>query len=400
MYKVSYFKNVLKIDILNLMLCQYDKVQGGKQMEKSKVYFTNLKTKPGLNLLDKLEKLVKKAGIEDIDFKNKFVAIKIHFGEPGNLAYIRPNYAAKMVKIIKSLNGVPFLTDANTLYTGRRSNAVDHLEAAFENGFNPLTVGCQVIIADGLKGTDYREVEINCKHCKTAKIGTAIADADIIISMNHFKGHEMTGFGGALKNLGMGSGSRGGKLEMHSASQPKIEKDKCVSCGQCIKSCSQMAISFDSERKAELDYAKCIGCGQCVAVCQFGAAQVIWNESADTANEKIAEYTKAVIDDKQHFHISFIMNVSPNCDCWNSNDMAIVPDIGIAASFDPVALDKACVDLVNKAPVINGSVIDHEHYHEGEDKFNHIHVNTNWEAGLKHAEEIGIGTQNYELIVL
>lgn len=369
-------------------------------MEKSKVYFTDLKTKPGLNLLDKLEKLVKKAGIENIDFKNKFVAIKIHFGEPGNLAYIRPNYAAKLVKVIKELEGIPFLTDANTLYTGRRSNAIDHLEAAFENGFNPLSVGCNVIIADGLKGTDYREIEINCKHCKTAKIGTAIADSDIIISMNHFKGHEMTGFGGAIKNLGMGSGSRGGKLEMHSASQPKIKKENCVACGQCIKSCSQSAIVIDKDKKADIDYSKCVGCGQCVAICQFNAAQVIWNESADTANEKIAEYTYAVIKDKPNFHISFIMNVSPNCDCWNSNDIAIVPDIGIAASFDPVALDRACVDLVNKAPIINGSVLEHEHYHEGEDKFTHIHVNTNWEAGLKHAEQIGIGTQDYELVVL
>ncbi len=369
-------------------------------MEKSKVYFTNLKTTPNLNLLDKLEKLVKKAGIESIDFQDKFVAIKIHFGEPGNLAYIRPNYAAKIVSIIKELKGMPFLTDSNTLYTGKRANAIDHLETAFQHGFNPLSAGCNVIIADGLKGTEYREIEINCEHCKTAKIGAAIADSDIIISINHFKGHEMTGFGGALKNLGMGSGSRGGKLEMHSASQPKIKSANCVSCGQCIKGCSQDAITFDDNKKAVINYDKCIGCGQCVAMCQFNAAQVVWNESADTANEKIAEYTYAVIKDKPNFHISFIMNVSPNCDCWSSNDIAIVPDIGIAASFDPVALDRACVDLVNKAPIISGSVLEHSHYHDGEDKFNHIHVNTNWEAGLKHAEKIGIGTQNYELIVI
>lgn len=369
-------------------------------MEKSKVYFTNLRTRPGLNLLDKLEKLIKKANIENIDFKNKFVAIKIHFGEPGNLAYIRPNYAAKVVKVIKSLGGIPFLTDSNTLYTGRRANAIDHLNSAFENGFNPLTVGCNVIIADGLKGTEYREIEINSKHCKTAKIGSAIADADIVISMNHFKGHEMTGFGGALKNLGMGSGSRGGKLEMHSASQPKIRKKNCKSCSQCIKNCSQHAISFDENKIASIDYSKCIGCGQCVAVCQFGAAQVVWNESADTANEKIAEYAYAVIKDKANFHINFIMNVSPDCDCFNSNDLAIVPDIGIAASFDPIALDKASVDLVNKAPIIEGSILSDKHYHEGEDKFNHVHVNTNWETGLKHGEELGMGTLDYELITI
>jgi uncharacterized Fe-S center protein len=375
-------------------------------MEKSKVYFTNLRTKPGVNLLDKVERLIKKAGIEGIDFNNKFTAIKIHFGEPGNLAYIRPNYAARIVKVIKDLGGVPFLTDSNTLYSGRRSNAVDHLEAAYENGFNPLTVGCHIMIADGLKGTDYREVEINLKHCKTAKIGTVIADADIVISMNHFKGHEMTGFGGALKNLGMGSGSRGGKLEMHSASKPKIVEKNCVSCGQCIKNCAQDAIEFNENRKAVIDYDKCVGCGQCVAVCQFDAAQVIWNEGADTANEKIAEYAHAVIDGKPSFHINFIMNVSPNCDCWDSNDVPIVPDLGIMASFDPVALDKASIDAVNAAPVTSGSLLDErvcdfkEHEHNHGDKIHHIHPNTDWRVGLTYAEEIGLGTQDYELVVV
>ncbi len=370
------------------------------ETSKSKVYFTDFKTKSGMNLLDKLEKLVKKAGIQNIDFKNKFVAIKIHFGEPGNLAFIRPNYAAKVVSIIKELGGIPFLTDSNTLYSGRRSNAIDHLDAASENGFNKLTVGCNIIIADGLKGTDYREIEINQKYCKTAKIGTAICDSDIIISMSHFKGHEMTGFGGALKNLGMGSGSRGGKLEMHSASQPKIEKENCTGCRQCIKNCAQGAISLDENKKASIDYEKCVGCGQCVAECMFDAAQIIWNESAVTANEKIAEYAYAVIKDKPSFHISFIMDVSPNCDCWDSNDIPIVPNIGMAASFDPIALDRACVDLVNKAPIIKGSVLDNNEFNNDEDKFTHIHSNTDWESGLKHGESIGMGTQDYELIIV
>ena len=369
-------------------------------MERSKVYFTDLRTKPGHNLLDKLENLIKKAEIEKIDFNNKFIAIKIHFGEPGNLAFLRPNYAARIVTVIKQLGGKPFLTDANTLYSGRRSNALDHIESAMENGFNYMTLGCNVLIADGLKGTDYREIEIDKEYCRTAKIGTVIADADIIISMNHFKGHEMTGFGGAVKNLGMGCGSKGGKLEMHSASQPKIKKKKCVGCGKCALGCSQHAITFDQENKAEINYEKCIGCGQCVAICRFNAAQVVWNESADVTNKKIAEYAYAVLKDKPNFHISFIMNVSPNCDCWNSNDMAIVPDIGIAASFDPVALDKACVDLVNKAPMISGSVLEDIHYQKGEDKFTHIQNNTDWKTGLEHGEKIGIGKLDYELIIV
>ncbi|MGL4368126.1 MAG: DUF362 domain-containing protein, partial [Spirochaetota bacterium] len=304
----------------------------------SKVYFTDMRTSSGNSMQQKLERLMHQAGISSIDFSGKFTAVKIHFGEPGNLAFIRPNYASTVASVIRELGGLPFLTDANTLYSGRRANAVDHLRAAEENGFTWASTGCNVIIADGLKGTEFREIEINQPHCRTAKIAAAIADADIIITMNHFKGHEMTGFGGALKNIGMGSGSRGGKLEMHSASHPVIKKIKCVSCGACVSSCSQKAISFDKEKKAEIDYARCIGCGQCVALCRFDAAQVVWDEKADIANEKIAEYAYAALKGKPHFHISFIMDVSPNCDCWPSNDAPIVPDIGIAASFDPVAL--------------------------------------------------------------
>lgn len=303
-------------------------------METSKVYFTNLRTTPSSNLLDKMERLVKRAGIANIDFQNQFVAIKIHFGEPGNLAFIRPNYAARMATLLRNLGAKPFLTDCNTLYSGRRANAVDHLESAMENGFNPISAKCDVIIADGLKGTEYREIEIDGEYCKAPKIGSAIADADIIISMNHFKGHEQTGFGGALKNLGMGCASVGGKLELHSASQPRIDIESC----------------------------------------------------------------------KPNFHISFIMNVSPECDCWNHNDAAIVPDLGIAASFDPVALDKACADMVIKAPILEtgnrlSDAPHHEHL-EGCDKFHLMHPDTNWQAGLEHAEKIGLGTQKYELITV
>lgn len=386
--------------MFNIYIYDHKNNLRGDNMEKAKVFFTDLRTRPGMNLLNKLEKLIKTAGIEQINFKDNFTAIKIHFGEPGNLAFIRPNYAAKVVSVVKELGGLPFLTDANTLYTGERSNAVDHLQSAMENGFNPMVVGCNVIIADGLKGTEYREIELNLKHCKSAKIGSAVADADIIISMNHFKGHEMTGFGGALKNLGMGCGSRGGKLEMHSASKPKIESKNCVACGQCIKNCSQKAITFDENKIAKIDYDKCIGCGQCVAVCMFNAAEVVWNEAADTANEKIAEYAYAVVKGKQCFHINFIMDISPDCDCFSNNDMPIVADIGIAASFDPVALDRACVDMVNNATKLSGSILDEKHYHEGEDKFGHIHANTDWKSGLEHGEQIGLGVQEYEIVIV
>jgi uncharacterized Fe-S center protein len=368
----------------------------------SKVYFTDMRAKPGRNLLDKLLILIQKAGIEQIDFKDKFTAVKIHFGEPGNLSYIRANYAAKIVQFLLDKQAKPFLTDSNTLYMGRRSNAIDHIKSAFENGFNPLAVPCPVIIGDSLKAIDYKEIPIDLPHCKTAKIGSAIADADIIISMNHFKGHEQAGFGGALKNLGMGSASRQGKLDLHSSSQPIIDAAECTSCGQCVKYCASKAIHLNKNKKAEIDYELCVGCGQCVAVCQHEAAQPVWNSSIDIMNYKIAEYTFAVLKDKPNFHINFIMDVSPNCDCWGCNDAAIVPNIGIAASFDPVALDKASADLVTASEANMNSALDVKKYGDlqNKDKFKIIHPLTDWEDGLRHAEAIGLGSLNYELITV
>jgi uncharacterized Fe-S center protein len=351
----------------------------------------------GKGILDKMEAMLRSAGFFDIEYKDKFVAIKLHFGEPGNLSYLRPNYAARIVELVKSASGKPFLTDCNTLYKGRRSNAVDHLLAASENGFNLLSGGAGVIIADGLRGTDYREVEIGMKHVRSAKIGSAIADADIVISLSHFKGHEMTGFGGAIKNLGMGSGSVGGKLEMHSDSKPEIRREACVGCGACVRNCAQSAIALDAERKAVIDYAKCVGCGQCIAMCRYDAAAPTWN--AVSAQEKIAEYAYAAVKDKPGFHVSFVMNVSPDCDCWDRNDAAIVPDIGILASRDPVALDRAAFDLVNAAPVNRGSAADGPAAGgAAADKFQAVHPGVDGRLGLAYAASIGLGSEDYELV--
>jgi uncharacterized Fe-S center protein len=366
----------------------------------SKVWITDLRTKSGNNLLNKLERLMVKAGIDQIDFDKKMTAIKIHFGEPGNLAYLRPNFSATVAKYVRKKGAIPFLTDANTLYHGRRSNAPEHLEAAFENGYNPIATGCPVVIADGIKGTEYREIALNMECCKSAKIGSAIADADIIISMNHFKGHDMTGFGGALKNLGMGCASVGGKLFLHSVSSPRIHLDNCTGCRICEKFCSQEAIKV-TNKKAVIDYNICIGCGQCVAVCQYDAAQVVWNNASELVCKRIAEYSYAVVKDKPAFHINFVLDISPNCDCWDFNDYPMVSNIGIAASFDPVAIDQACADLVKAAPALPASKICDEHPGNdltGEDKFKHAAPNTDWEAGLEHGEKIGLGTRDYELI--
>lgn len=370
-------------------------------MTKSKVYFTDLKSKPTSNLYKKLDALVTKAGIDTIDFDHKLTAIKIHFGEPGNLAYLRPNFAARIIRMVRTKNAIPFLTDCNTLYHGRRSNAPQHIEAAFENGFNPLATDCPVIIGDGIKGIDYREIELNMEYCKSAKIGSAITDAEVIITMNHFKGHEITGFGGALKNLGMGCASVGGKLFLHSGSSPKIYEENCTGCRICEKYCNYDAIKVGTDKIARIDYEKCTGCGQCVAVCQYDSAQVVWQNASEIVTRRVSEYAYAAVKDKASFHINFIIDVSPDCDCWGFNDYPLVPDIGIAASFDPVALDQASADMVLSAPALPGSRICNDHAGgdlKGKDKFKLAHPNTYWQTGLEHGEKIGLGSRDYEII--
>lgn len=365
-------------------------------MEKSKVYFTNMKTSLEENLPQKLKRLILATGMDRIDFDGKYTAIKMHFGEPGNLAFLRPNYAAVVVDAVKELGGRPFLTDCNTLYVGGRKNALDHLDSAYQNGFSPFSTGCHVLIADGLKGTDEELVPVEGDYVREAKIGRAVMDADIFISLNHFKGHEATGFGGALKNIGMGCGSRAGKMEMHSAGKPYVEQENCIGCGNCIRICAHGAPSIKG-RKASIDQDKCVGCGRCIGVCPKDAVCASNDESNDILNRKIAEYSLAVVKDRPHFHISLVIDVSPNCDCHAENDIPIVPDVGMFASFDPVALDRACADAVNAQPVIAGSQLD-EMPHVHQDHFIDSAPTTDWRVCLEHAEKIGLGTQEYELV--
>jgi len=366
-------------------------------MGASKVYFTDFRTTLQKNLPMKLTQLVKQAGmLEHIDFEGKYAAIKIHFGEPGNLSYLRPNYSRVIVEQIRQQGGKPFLTDCNTLYVGRRKNALDHLDAAYENGYNPFATDCHVIIADGLKGTDEAIVPIDGEYVKNAKIGRAVMDADVFISMNHFKGHVCAGFGGALKNVGMGCGSRAGKMEMHSAGKPQVREKKCIGCGICARSCAHGAISI-KDKKACIDYDRCVGCGRCIGECPRDAVVAANDESNEILNRKIAEYAWAVLKDRPHFHISFVMDVSPNCDCHSSNDVPIVPNVGIFASFDPVALDMACADAVNSQPAVPASALGQSEYDLG-DYFKNVHPETNWMSAIDHAVKLGLGSKEYELI--
>ena len=365
----------------------------------SKVYFADLRADVHENLQQKLTRLMKTAGMGDIDFQDKFVAIKLHFGEPGNLAFLRPNWARTVADFVKERGGKPFLTDCNTLYVGGRKNALDHMDSAMLNGFNPMTTGCQIIIGDGLKGSDEVEVPVvGGEYVKNAKIGRAVMDADVFISLTHFKGHEEAGFGGCLKNIGMGCGSRAGKMEQHNAGKPHVAEKHCIGCGQCRKICAHGAPIIENG-KAHIDHDKCVGCGRCIAVCPKDAVRIDWDETTTNLNCKIAEYTKAVVDGRPCFLISLVIDVSPNCDCHAENDMAIVPNVGMFASFDPVALDMACVDAVNAQTPLRGSAADDEHAKAHvHDHFQRLHPDTNWRSCLEHGEKIGIGTREYELI--
>jgi uncharacterized Fe-S center protein len=370
-------------------------------MEKSTVYFTDFRCKIDEGLPTKLKKLCLAAGIRTIDMDGKFVAIKMHFGELGNLAYLRPNYARVVADLVKEQGGMPFLTDCNTLYPGSRKNALEHLDCANLNGFLPMTVGCQILIGDGLRGTDEAEVPVvNGEYVKTAKIGRAIMDADVFISLTHFKGHEATGFGGALKNIGMGCGSRAGKMEQHCSGKPAVQEDLCRGCRRCAKECGSDAISYP-QGKAVIDYDKCKGCGRCIGACSFDAIYNPNSSANEILDRKMAEYAHAVCYGRPCFHISLVQDISPNCDCHAENDAPILPDIGMFASFDPVALDQACADACLAATPLPGSQLGDNlakpNWNCRHDNFKDSNPNIEWQATLEQAEKVGMGMRAYVL---
>jgi uncharacterized Fe-S center protein len=350
------------------------------------------------NLVAKIGRLIETAGLSEAVKERDLVAVKLHFGEMGNTAFIRPVFLRKIVETIKGVNGVPFLTDANTLYSGTRSDSPSHLTTAIQNGFAYAVVDAPIIIADGLRGKNETSITVNQKNFKRVYIGTDIVEADALISVAHFKGHELSGFGGAIKNLGMGCASRRGKLAQHSTVAPKVIKKKCIGCGDCVGHCSQNALSL-VEEKAVLDAKKCIGCGECILVCPNTAIEIEWNQAVPVFLEKMIEYTMGVLKGKSQkmLSINFITDVSPACDCYPMNDAPIVKDIGVLASKDPVAIDQASVDLVNQEHALPGSCLQ-THMKPGEDKFKGVYPKVDWAYQLEYAEQLGLGSRNYELV--
>ncbi len=374
---------------------------------KRSVFFSDLKVQSGKTLLDKLDILLNRADLKGKIREKDLVAIKLHFGEKGNTAFVRPIFLRRVVDRVKELKGKPFLTDTNTLYSGTRSEAVSHLTTAFENGFIESVVNAPVLIADGLRGNAAMKVRIDKPIFKTVPIAHAIGMADALITVTHFKGHELSGFGGALKNLGMGCSSREGKLSQHSNISPQVKGKTCKGCGACLSWCAQEAISMLSLKSgvetkqgvASIDPKKCVGCGECILTCPSGAIQIQWNESIPIFQKKMVEHAYGAVQKKKGkaLYLTFLTQISPACDCYGYSDTPIVNDIGILSSEDPVAIDQASVDLVNGEAGNRSSKLPGA-WNPGENKFRAIYPEVDWNIQLAYAEEIGLGTREYELI--
>jgi len=365
------------------------------------VQFAPIRSERKRSMLDRIQIALRRAGIEQVISPGDKVAIKVHFGERGNTAFVSPIYTREVVRLVKDLGASPFVTDANTLYSGMRSNAIDHIQCALENGFSYATIGAPIIIADGLSGHDATEVPIvNGRHFDTVKLGSAAVEADAMIVISHVKGHEMAGFGGALKNIGMGLGCRSAKQRMHSGVKPEVQPDKCINCGKCISWCPQHCIATrtyaDDSRSSFINQERCIGCGECVAACAYGAIEVNWETDAASFLERMVEHAAGALENKRDktVFLSFLTNISPDCDCFDMSDAPIVGDIGVLAARDVVAIDQAAYDLVTRAPGLEGS--RGEGLEEGEDKFQGIH-GTDGTHAMVYAERMGLGTRSYEL---
>jgi len=366
----------------------------------STVYFADMRANHKENLFDKITRLLTMVGLGQHVAAEDLTAVKIHFGEKGNSAFIRPIFARHVVAEIKKLGARPFLTDSSTLYPGERKEAISALTCAIENGFGFACVGAPLIISDGLRGVTETEVAIEGELLQKVYIGTEIVEADALVAMSHFKCHELTGFGGAIKNLGMGCASRKGKLVQHSTVAPKVSAKYCTGCGICPRSCAHDAIVI-TDGKAAIDPQQCTGCSRCITVCPVKAINIQWNEAADLVMRKMAEYAKGALQGKtgKTVYLNFITQVSPACDCYGHADAPIVNDIGICASDDPVAIDQACADLVNNARGNEGSALKTGH-EPGGDKFRGVWPEIPWEVQLEHGEKIGLGSRNYELVRL
>jgi uncharacterized Fe-S center protein len=354
---------------------------------REKVFFLPASVDESHELIaKKVEKLFFAIGLLETIEEGAFVALKIHFGEKGNTGYIKPPWLSDLIGQIKRRRARAFFTDSNTLYVGQRSNSVDHLNLAADHGFSWDKTGIPTIIADGLIGRDDDEIAVSLPRIKSAKVASAILNSDVIICLSHFTGHISTGVGAAIKNLGMGCASRAGKLEQHSDAHPRVNPKVCTNCAVCLDYCPAGAI-IQADGSAFIVNEKCIGCGECLVVCNVGAVKHRWDQDYIRVQEKMAEYAFAV---RTKFlnrigFINFVLTVTKDCDCMSTKGKIIAEDVGILASADPVALDKASADLVierSGADILRGA------------------NDVDWAVQLRHGKKIGLGNMDYDLIEL
>lgn len=367
---------------------------------KPTVYFADMRAGYRENLFQKLERLLLQTDFNTTFCRGDLVAVKVHFGEKGGHAYIRPTFIRRIVDRLKKSGSKPFLTDSCTLYPGERKESPSALTCAIENGFDFAVAGAPLIMCDGLRGHSASKVPVAGEILQQVDIAQGILDADGLVCVSHFKCHELTGFGGAIKNLGMGCSSRTGKMEQHCNLAPTVDEERCTSCGACLRVCAHDAI-IAVEGKARILVDKCVGCARCITVCDDRAIQVNWGSEAELTMKKMAEYALGSLHGKRQksLFVNFVTQVSPSCDCYGHSDSAIVPDIGILVSTDPVAIDQACADLVNQARGLQGTALASGH-EPGGDKFRGVHPAIDWETTLAHAVKIGLGSREYDLVTL
>jgi hypothetical protein len=351
----------------------------------SKVYFVAAQESDTLAVVQaKLVEVLRKSGLFECVKANDRAVIKMHFGEEGNVGHVRPEYIRIIVDLIAEKKASAVLSDTNTLYVGRRVRSAEHEQLAGEHGFSKENTGVQVVVPDERDAGNCVTLGINKAFVKDAKILKLYRDADVLIGVAHFKGHLVTGFGGAIKNIGMGCASREGKLAQHSTLSPVTYSQKCTGCGECVSVCQVEAITLVN-KKSSIDGAKCIGCASCIAACRFEAIDVNWGSGAGTLQEKMAEYAFAVLHHrKKNIFVNVATKITAECDCLAKDDPRIVPDVGIFVSADPVALDQATYDLVCKAG--------------GKDVFKEAHPKSDSRKQIGHAAKLGLGTKKYELV--
>jgi len=354
---------------------------------KTQVFFAKVAEKETTESIQKkIARLFDAAAFADCIAPKDLVAIKIHFGEKGNEGQIDPQLARAVSEKIKALKARPFFTDTNTLYAGQRSNSHDHLMVAAEHGYSIEKLGAPVIIADGLKGRNQVEVPIEGgKHFKTVRIASDFLVADAMAALTHVTGHLAAGYGGAIKNVGMGCAARAGKLAQHSDIMPEIIKKKCTGCGTCVKWCPEHAVAI-VEKKAQINQSLCISCGECLAVCKSNAVKYTWGNKSATLGERIAEHALGALKDKidKCIFMNFVVKFTRDCDCMPQKLKRMIPDLGILASKDIVAIDRASIDLINKAA--------------GRDIFKEMTPRLDYMAQVAHAESLGLGSQDYDLV--